>query len=126
MYISNILPVRMKRASAALPGALHDWEFDWDEDSLGYQAKSGIEQPQAREVKVRRLRRAAPPPLPSLRRRGRRHRKAPAVAPTPLARPAPGRFPTPPPALSLRHTPQRRCSTWACCPPTWTRASTSP
>lgn len=52
LYISNQLPLRMKKATSPSPTALHSWDFEWDEDSLGYQAKSGIEQPQFQEIKV--------------------------------------------------------------------------
>lgn len=50
--VSNQLPIRMKKAAAG-NGASHSWEFEWDEDSLVYQAKAGIEQPQFDNIQVR-------------------------------------------------------------------------
>lgn len=46
IIVSNQLPIRAKKKAQAEPGDVHTWEFEWDEDSLVFQAKAGIEQPQ--------------------------------------------------------------------------------
>ena len=53
IIVSNQLPLRMKKTATPEPGAGHSWEFEWDEEALGHQAKAGIEQPQFSDIQAR-------------------------------------------------------------------------
>lgn len=56
IIVANQLPIRAKKKAQMAAGDIHSWDFEWDEDSLVYQAKAGIEQPQFDNIQAGRPR----------------------------------------------------------------------